>query len=317
MPARTSHALSWLAIDVACLTLGLAGTALAQVRLEPSVAETVSRDTNQLRSALFGPDGYFLLAGGVVLHGSAHFMVEQGGQDQPVPALSVTPVAEPGGRMALQANGRLYQVGVPAGLACPLGRFVERDGLIAYTVMRYMTPDSPRALQRAGLVRHRLAREFDGTPWETLLRAADFAETTKLPNGEGAAIAASINASNGSDAFVLRTADSDEIGSYINSDLQVTYRVFLMAGAQRVEIAGVPLRYYWLLDRAGQPAVFSVEATAQDWPADARLTDWRVPGAHATQYDVVNFYQVAGMLRALQLTSPDTFAAFVEKACQE
>jgi hypothetical protein len=303
---------------LAGVCLGLGGGASAQVRRQAPGQDGISRDTSQIDQALFGPDGYFLLAGGVVLRGSARFLVEQDGRDRPVGDTAVVPVAAPGGGMALHVAGSTYRVGMPPGLACPLGRFVRRDGLIAYTVLRYMNDESPRALQQAGLVRHRLAREFDGTGFETLLRAADFGATEPLPAGEGQAIASAINESNGIGAFVLTAAAEDDrmIGSYINTDVQVTYRVYLMAGAQRAEIAGVPLRYYWAMDRSGTPGVFSVEALAQDWPPGATLTDWRVPGARATQYDVVNFFQVAGVMRQLNVASPEAFGRFVAAACE-
>jgi hypothetical protein len=180
-----------------------------------------------------------------------------------------------------------------------------------------MIDSSPRALQRAGLARHRIAREFDGTGFEKLLHAADFAATKALPDDTGRSIASSINDQNQTATVVLRASDTldQKIGSYINTDLQVTYKTYLVANAHMVEIAGVPLRYYWLLDAAGAPAVFSVEAIAQNWPANATLTDWTAPGAQPTQYDIVNFYQVAGVFRQLQTSSPESFARFADNAC--
>ena len=310
-------------VQTACLAelviyavLALTTGAAAQVRRDDAADSTISHDTRRIEAALFGPDGYYLLAGGVVLHGTARFAIEAAGHDEAVAASAVTPVAEPGGRMALQSGGVLYQLGTPAGLACPLGRFIERDGLIAYTVVKYMNEDSPRALIRAGVVHRRLAQEFDGTAFEKLLRAADFAATQPLT--DGGTIAASLNAQNGVGAFVLRAADvsNSRVGSYVNSDLQVKYRAFLMKDGAKVEIAGVPLRYYWVLDSEGVPAVFSVEKLAQDWPAGAGLSNWAAPDARPTQYDVVNFYQVAGVLRQLHAASPEVFGKFVEAACR-
>ena len=107
-----------------------------------------------------------------------------------------------------------------------------------------------------------------------------------------------------------------QVGSYINTDLQVTYKTYLVGGTSSVEVAGVPLRYYWLLDGAGAPNVFSVEALAQNWPAGAGLTNWTLPGAQPTQYDIVNFYQVAGVFRELRKSSPDAFARFADLACR-
>lgn len=297
----------------------LTGQANAQVRREPAVADTITTNPARIDNALFGPNGYFLIAGGVVPHGGALFAREGGGIAETISANAITPVAKPGGGMALQFGGRDYAVGAPPGLVCPLARFVQRDGLIAYTVVHYMNEASPQAIIRAGLARRRVAKEFDGTPFEPLLRAADFAATTPLPDGKAHAIAAAINESNGIGAFVLRASVESEkpVGSYINTDLQVTYKVYLMDGIQRVEVAGVPLRYYWELDTTGTPGVFSVEALAQNWGADARLSDWSAADVKPTQYDIVNFYQVAGLLRALHGANAQAFGTFVQQACRQ
>ena len=298
--------------------LALSIPAAAQVRREPAVGSTISSSTAAVENALFGPDGYFLIAGGVVLHGAADFMLEQPGARRSVEAASITPIAEPNGAVALQSAGRLYQFAMPAGLACPLGRFTQRDGLIAYTILKYMTDSTPRELQRAGLVRHRLAHEFDGTPFDKLLHAADTAATEPLPEATSRAIAGAINDQNGIGAFVLRASETldEKIGSFINTDLQVTYKAYLVDSTGAVEVAGVPLRYYWLLDGNGTPGVFSVEALAQTWPANAGLTQWGAPGAVPSQYDIVNFYQVAGVFRQLHIAAPDGFARFVDQACR-
>jgi hypothetical protein len=314
---RFRHFLRSRTAVAACVALVASG-ACAQVRRENAVEGTITRDTRRVEAALFGPDGYFLVAGGVTLHGNARFLLEQDGKTSIVPASAVTPVVEPGGLVALQAEGARYQLGMPAGLACPLGRFVERDGLIAYTVVKFMNENSPRALMRAGVVRRKLAREFDGTKFETLLKAADFAATEPLPDGIGGQIAADINAQNGVGAMMLKAAyvEDEKPGSFVNSDVQVTYDAFLMRQSGRVDVAGVPLRYYWLLDSAGLPNVFSVEAVAQNWQRGATLTDWTAPGAAPTQYDVVNFYQVAAVLRQVHLSAPEAFGRFVEQACK-
>ncbi len=308
--------LAWLAADAGCLMLALSAGASAQVRREPNIAATLSQDSSTLGSTLFARDGDFLIAGGVVLHGSAAFRLEQDGSENPVPASDVVPVAEADGRMALRYHGVTYPVGMPAGLACPLGRFVARHGLIAYTVVHFMDDDSPRSLMRAGVVRHRLAREFDGTRFEGLLRAADFAAAEKLPGNLGSSIAASVNSDNGIGAYLLTASygGNDNVGSFVNADFQVTYQVYLMPGARRVEIAGVPLRYFWQLDHSGAAGVFSVQALSQNWADAARLS---AANAAPTQYDVVNFYQVAGLFRQLDASAPAAFATFVEQACRQ
>jgi hypothetical protein len=300
----------------ACL---LSSAAYAQVRPDTNLSSFVDPATGPMAQELFGRSGYFMIAGGVVLGGSANFVLEQNGRDRSVDVAAVLPVANPDGSVSLAYGGSTYPVGMPAGLACPLGRFVARDGIIAYTIAKFMDPESRRAMMNAGLKRHRIAREFDGTPFETLLHAADFAETTPLPPAMAQELTASLNAANGINGFVIEAADQTEkpIGSLINTDAQVHYRVYLVAGAHRVEISGVPLRYFWELDRSGAAGVFAVDSLSQNFSAGEGLSNWETMKTQPTQYDVVNFYQVAGMFRQLHESHPTQFSAFVDQVCGE
>jgi hypothetical protein len=313
-PSIARHLVAPVAALAATLTLP--PTAAAQVRIEPDANLLVSAASPELE-ALFRRNGYFLIAGGVVPGGSARFFLEQNGTDQPIAASAVQPVAMADGSMALRSRGATYQVGMPPGLACPLGQFVSRDGLIAYTVPKYVDQESPANMVRAGLVRHRVAREFDGTPFVPLLKAADFGDTQPLPPALTQRISDAINKTHGIGRLVLDASmDLDAmIGSYLNSGLQVSYHVYLMPGSGRVEIGGVPLRYYWTLDNGGAAAIFSVEMYAQDWPAGSHLTNVTAPDAKPTQYDIVNFYQVAGLFQQLHESDAAGFASFVDRAC--
>jgi hypothetical protein len=173
-------------------------------------------------------------------------------------------------------------------------------------------------MMQAGLRRHRIAREFDGTVFEPLLKAADFAATTPLAPEMARALTRGLNDANGLDGFVIQAADEavEPIGSLINTDAQVRYRVYLEASTHRVEIGGVPLRYFWQLDGSGAAGVFAVDALAQTWPAGTTLTDWSAPHPAPTQYDVVNFFQVSGLFRQIHLSQPAKFDAFVDQACK-
>lgn len=301
---------------LACGAIVLAPAATAQVRVEPAVA-AIQPGVTPMATGLFGRGGAFLIAGGVVLHGNARFLVEQNGHDQAVPATDVTLVSQPGGSAGLRYGGQVYTLQMPQGLACPLAEFTQRGGLIAYTVPKIVDPNSIHLLRAAGVVRHRIAREFDGSGFEPLLRAADFAESEPLPQGVGSSIAASINATNGIGAFLASAAVGldNPVGSYINSDFQVTYAVYMMTDQNRVEVAGVPLRYYWALTNSSWANVFSVEALSQAWPSGTRLTFQVGADTRPTQYDVINFYQVAGVFHQLDQTAPASFDNFVQAAC--
>ena len=292
-------------------------TAVGQVRVEAEPGGLVSLSPSEETRALFDRNGLFRVAGGVLPGGHAAFLLERNGTDTPVPVSDVRPVAVGDGNVGLRLGGITYAVDMPRGLACPLGQFVARDGLIAYTVPKYLDVDSRAMLLRAGLVRHRIAREFDGTPFETLLKAADFGATAPLPQATANKMMAEINRADGIGGLMLAASDVGDnmVGSFLNGGMQVTYRVYLMQGAGRVEIGGVPLRYYWTMEPAATAGVFAVEMYAQNWPAGSHLTDWTVPGAQPTQYDIVNFYQVAGMFRQLHDADPAEFAGFVDAVC--
>jgi hypothetical protein len=298
-------------------TVLLAGTAQAQIRVEPQASSFVDPSSGPAAQLLFGPNGYFMIAGGVVLGGSAIFYAEHDGSDQKVPAAAVQLAVTPNGGVALHYAGAAYRVDMPAGLACPLGQFVARGGLIAYTVPKYLDEGSRQTMLRERIRHHRVAREFDGTPFEALLHAADFADTTKLAPAIAHALTVSMNDPNGLGGFVIDAAAeaSNPIGSLINTDVQVQYHVYLMAGVQKVEIGGVPLRYFWELDRSGAAGVFAVDVFAQNWPTGTTLSDLSLPGGHATQYDIVNFYQVSGLFRQLHAENPAQFDNFVAQAC--
>lgn len=302
------------ALLAGCLT---PSAAMAQVRTEAAPAGLVNPAASAEAQAMFERSGLFMVAGGVVPAGHAVFLLERDGEAMPVPATSVRPVVLADGATGLQSGGTTFTVGMPGGLACPLGQFVARDGLVAYTVPKYVDPDSRAAMLRAGVVHHRIAREFDGTIFEKLLKAADFGATEPLPPALTQQIIAGINRSNGITGMVIDASDDVNamVGSYINSGMQVTYRVYLMPRTGRVEIGGVPLRYFWKMERDRSAGVFSVEMYAQDWAAGIRLTDLAAPNARPTQYDVVNFYQVAGMFAQLHESDAAAFSAFVDQAC--
>jgi len=302
------------AAALAALCLLSASASWAQTRIEPQTASFVNPSAGPEARDLFGRSGYFMIAGGVVLGGTAGFYIEQNGTDTPIPASAVTLAAAQGGGVTLTYNGVAYHLAMQPSLACPLGKFTARDGIIAYTIPKFIGPEARHAMRQAGLVRHRIASEFDGTPFEALLHAADFAPTKPLAPDIAHALSATLNNANGLEGFVVDAADEIDkpTGSFINTDAQVRYRVYLMAGTARAEIGGVPLRYFWELDRGGAAGVFAVDEFAQNWPKGTALS---LPGAAPTQYDIVNFYQTAGLFRQMHLTNAAAFSGFVAQAC--
>ena len=296
------------------LALPAASSAFAQVRTAPDPSSYIDPSTTPQAAQLFERNGLFRVAGGVVLGGRATFVAERGGTTQPIADAALRIEADNNGGAVLAYAGATYPVRMPAGLACPLARFTARDGLIVYTATRYLDEDGRRQLMHLGIVHHRIAREFDGTPFEALLRAADFAPTQPLPAAVSPPLIAAVNRINGVNALVVLASDTDPdwAGSMLNADVQVRYTAYLDPVRHSLEMAGVPLRYFWQYGMGGVADVFSVVALAQNWPAGAALA---APGAKPGQVDVANFYQSAGLFREMHLADGPGFAAFTEHVC--
>ena len=131
---RIAHALAAASL--------LAVTAQAQVRTEPRTASFVDPASAPEARLLFGRSGYVMIAGGVVLGGHASFTLERNDASSEVPAGAVRLAAAHDGSVSLNYDGAAYNVAMPAGLACPLGRFVARDGIIAYTIPKNRSGDN-------------------------------------------------------------------------------------------------------------------------------------------------------------------------------
>jgi hypothetical protein len=289
---------------------------LGQVRRTTAYSTFISPTPTRVVTGTFSSGGIFAIAGGVVLHGKAQFLLETATSKQTVAGETVGLAAGNEGAVYLTQGGDKYRLGVHKGLACPLGRFVLRDGEIAFTVPADNSAASLRRLAARGLVRATdggwIAKEFANTDFEGLMADADFADTVTLPNTLSAQLMTGVNTS------VSATARSEvERGSYINSDAQVTYRVFLLAGKGRAEVAGVPLRYYWSYAADRSAIVNRIEVLEQEWPDRPRLTDFASLDAETTQYDVASLFQSAGIFRQVRTQAPADFRAFVTAACSK
>jgi hypothetical protein len=266
---------------------------------------------------VFGAGGLAGISGGVMFQGDAVF-VREGTNPGRIDAASLSLLASQSGNIDLVSGTDRYSLSVHAGLACPLGQFVQRGGEIAFSIPPDTTSEAFARLQTAGAVRLDAysnpvfaAREFATTQFVPLLEKADFADVVPLPEKLAASIIANINKASGTGVV------SGE-GSYVNTDAQTTYQAYLVdgqSGKGRVEVSGVPLRYSWVRRRDGSSGVFQVEAFSQSWAGLPSLTDFRRQEG-ATQYDVISAYQAAGLFRALRRANGPAFATFVESACR-
>ena len=258
-------------------------------------------------------DGPHLIGGGVFLEGQAEFYVERAGASSRVPAKSLTLRAGADGATFIDYAGAAYRVEIHLGLACPLGQFIARDGSLLYSLPPTDGPHVDRELTNAGLVQissgEWLAKEFKGTIFEALAEKADFARTEPLPRTLNAAAIDSVNRHVGN----ARGVRAVRIGSYLNSDRQIVYKAYLVEETKSVDVAGVPLRYYWDFTPSGKPLVSEVEALSQRWGAATMSNLTLKP---PSQYDVVVLYQTGALLRQISKDQPTSFKNFVAKACR-
>lgn len=307
-----------LAAPLICALLLLGISTLAQVRQVPGsdYSPFINPESNDATYRTFRAGGLAGIAGGVLFQGQARFLRENGVQelvDSGALALSAGPAAS----VTLTLGTTRYAYKLHNGMACPLGKFVERGGEIAFTIPPDESPEAFARLNAAGAVRVPryanpvfAATEFARTAFIPLLEKADFADVVPLPRELESRIADNINRAAG-------TGPVQGEGVYVNSDAQTTYAVYLVdeqPGRGRVEVSGVPLKYSWVRRRDGSFGVFKVEAFSDRWNGPQSLTVFQ-RSSEATQYDVVSFYQAAGVFRAMQQANPVTFSAFVRAAC--
>jgi hypothetical protein len=259
---------------------------------------------------LLGSGGPFSWAGGVILRGHAAFYEQSG---ERATRLSITDLAlssSPDGEVFITRGSEQYQLEVHPGLACPLARFVRRDGLVAYTQPIQVDQTVRDKIRQAGLVsligsEAFIAREFRGTAFERLISSADFFDEESLPAALARRAKQTANQALGSGRSI-----AIQTNWYFNTDMQVTYRTNLVVGTGRADIVGVPLRYYWSFAQDRSGVVDSVKIMAQTWPDGASLST-----ASPTQYDWAAFYQAAGVFRQFSLTNRPAFDRFVIAAC--
>ena len=266
----------------------------------------------------------FRIGGGVFLDGSAEFFLETAEGTTPILADEVT-LRFSESSVFLDTNSGAFPLEMHEGLACPLSRMILRGGKIAYSLPPEKDSSAREALQAEGMVAvqgnltgEAVAAEFADMPFYALVEGADYASTEPLSEDirtqaiEAVSAAAGLNVQTGLSYF-----------TYLNSDQQVTYQVFLVqSDPARVDIAGVPLRYYWTYDpeRPSAPVITDIEiwsiAGLTETESLTRPMDVLVVGGFR-QYDYIVLYQVAGLFRTLANTQPEAFRRFSEAACNE
>lgn len=311
----------------------------------PGQAPEAAPPNRPARSVMrhFRPGGRFALVRGVLLEGEARFVLEPGQGEVPLEPSAVTLDVGDSGEVALVHEGVRFGFDTHARLACPLARFTERKGEILYTLaprdrigelkgtglvrgrdlgevahlllspVEYLLYSAASGEERAQIIRSLplaewYASEFSGTWFPPLLALMDLTRATKeVPKN----VAEELIGRPLAEPF----RDFTDL-SYLNSDAGMVYKVFLSSRSRSVDVSGVPARYQWLSRRDGTPHITAVHIYRDDFSPAARLTDFGKPGAKPTHYDVVVFFQTAGVFRQMHLQDPKAFAAFRAKACR-
>lgn len=319
---------SWTAnlsklVVIGLLSIGLISQSLAEVRSSRA-------DYSKIRAPVRTAQQIVRFHGrtrGILLDSSATFVLERGLRQIAVAPAAVAIEMDAAQRVFLVYAGRRFEMEVHRGISCPLGRFVLRNGNIAYTVSappRYQaqlrTDNMVEGVERwqedgTPLGREWLPREFAGTPFNDLLFAADLTEeVTQLPGDVSLQLLAHLNLATRRLPRSLRGFTPID-GSYINTDSLIPYRVFLVERANRVDISGVPLRYTWIADSGGSLLIRGVYPFSDEFTRRGITNFTGGRRGEPTHYDVIVLYQTAAVFRQLNRAQPARFRQFVTRAC--
>ena len=204
--------------------------------------------------------------------------------------------------IGIRYKENVYEIAMPDDLINPLMRFIQRGSFIVYTVPvaggdnQYFAQQSLmkfRNVPRLGM--GYVAKEFLGTPYAALLEATDFAKTQPLDRKfEKSIVSMSIGG--------LGRGDFTGVGSYVNADFHVKYKVFLVTsrGKRVANVGGLPLRYHWRAAGKGRAVkVYKVEAFS--FPTEP----------FSLQDRSVMFFQTTAILRQFQRANRTEFNRFL------
>ena len=300
-----------LALFLVAAAFGATDETVAQRPTPSSISSFVNPAAPM--TGVLGANGVFRFAGGVMFQGQARFYLGTPGSSRAVEARTITLTVDASKNVMLKHGQSSFRLRTHSALACPLARFVQRSGLVAFTVPPQMNPAELKKLelQAAPIDKYptaHIAKEFQGTSFKQLLASADFAQTSNLPDALRRRIVARL-----SPGVKPRRATPESGALWFNTDHQVTYQVYLGA---RIHINGRPLRYYWEPAPAGGASVYDVEIFSQTWQGQPRLSDFRTSGLRPTQFDIVTMYQTAGVFRQVRRTNPAAFQRFVTAVCR-
>jgi hypothetical protein len=204
--------------------------------------------------------------------------------------------------VGITSGNETYELAMPSGMACPLGRYIARNATIAFTVPSRIDNQffSNNRLVPYKNTNAYIAREFSNTKFADFLKELDLdtSITGPLPNNLRTALMNEINSAN-------QTHPVSWSESYVNADFHVTYSAYLISkgGRNIVDIAGLPLRYYWSIAPNGKAAINTVHVFS--FPSTER----------GLLYEGVIFFQNAAVFKQFNQDAKSRFTAFTSAAC--
>lgn len=275
--------------------------------------------------------GEHRIGGGVFFDGTTTFVLEDGDSKFRLNSRELQ-LEYSSGSVFLLYKGVRYNYDMHAELVCPLSKFTLREANLAYSIPSDRSDLGTELLSNMGLVPvgrtgSWIAREFLENELPFLLFGMDFAEVTPLPDHLELQIRNEVNKLTDGVIGGL-TAEWD---SYVNTDSMSNITTYLVRSSTEVEIAGVPLRFYWRQLSDQKTQVVRVEAYSQKL-GSTKLTEFSsldktlmqdlstvnllVASTQFNQIDYVSAYQSAALFKTLHALDSSNFLEFSVDACQ-
>lgn len=247
---------------------------------------------------------HYLYGGGVTPRAlGTSFTDAKGGMINPTEiALDFNTTRPSNGKITLNWRGDSYVLPLQDEMICPVFQFVSRDSYILFTIPvvkqsdEYFTKNNLRKVN-GGYV----ADEFKDPQMISLFENIDlFTVTDDLDPLLEHQIKNDINQRPGGG-----TPAAEQEGTYVNADFHVRYdaRLLKHASQNAVDIAGLPLRYYWDIGSDGKAIVTSVQI-------------FRFPtNEQSLQYAAVILFQTIATLRQIRTANPSRFSEVMSRSC--
>ncbi|MEP6018886.1 MAG: hypothetical protein ABJ251_10455 [Paracoccaceae bacterium] len=310
-------------------TLSLFATAALAVRTTSTMSSVVNPSAKHDVATLIN-NGDHRIGGGVFFEGVSMFVLE-GESDVQLNPLDLS-LSYADGVVSLIHDQVSYAYDTHPQLVCPLGRFVRRNGRLAFSIPSDRSESGQNRLTSLGLEPYGLsgiwvAREFKRNAVVALLLGMDYAAIEGLPPGMKADLLSNINSLVGGEVEGL----SDDWKSYFNTDSMSQIITFLMPESTSAETSGVPLRFFWK-DTAGQTTVTEVAVYSQvlgsetisdlstlDLPVVRIIQQDEIRSLVSTfnQIDFISAYQTAAIFASVHRNNSESFSDFVNAACRD